>query len=183
MEQDCKQNIAQIEQIRERMKQKGWKQADLARATGVSTGVLSRFFGNDGISDKNLFRVMTALGFFKGEPISQTPNTIKGGSGKELSDDWQMKQLLEQITKRMDDMALRLNDQTRHIDDAVKVITRYRNELETIQKNQADIRISETNLNQAIDDINETLLSIKGRMLDAAQSGRIEDLGGDIVNE
>lgn len=177
MEQDCKQNVTPMEQIRERMKQKGWKQADLARATGVSTAVLSRFFANDGISDRNLFHVMTALDFFKGETIQVAPNSNKGGQGTGLSEDnWQMKTIIEQLGKRLD-------RQDQHINDIVKVMTRYKDETDRIHVALENLRLSDVGINSTLDEINATLVRIKGRLADAAQSGRVEDLGGEIVNE
>ena len=169
MEQDCKQNNSQIEQIRERMKQKGWKQADLARATGVSTGVLSRFLNDDGISDKNLFRVLEALDFFKDEPDKKFHTTIKGGSGIALSDDWQMKQLLEQITKRLDEQ----QDTNRNI---IKTVARMKDDLEAVR--EMIIRGTES-----IVDLNKRMGVIRAAMDEAARSGSLEPLGGVAVND
>lgn len=162
MEQDCKQNISQIEQIRERMKQKGWKQADLARATGVSTGVLSRFFGNDGISDRNLFRVMTALGFFKGETISEIPNSIK--EVQKLGEDWSIKLLLEQMMRRLDEQ----QETNRNI---VKTISRMKDEIEACR-----VMIQQGTL--SIVDLNKRIGNIRSAMDEAAKIGSFEPLGG-----
>lgn len=65
MKQNVNDNVAlmkHVEFVRRLMDGKDWKQADLARSAGVSTGVISRFFGDGGISQLNLFKILSALG-------------------------------------------------------------------------------------------------------------------------
>lgn len=61
-----KQKVSHVEFIRNKMVSRGWKAADLSRASGVSTGILSRYFNDDGISADNLFAVMLALNALEG---------------------------------------------------------------------------------------------------------------------
>lgn len=72
MEQNIKKKISPVELIdliESKMKQKGWKAADLARHSGVATGILSRLFDKEekkiGISAINIFEVLQALGIIK----------------------------------------------------------------------------------------------------------------------
>jgi SOS-response transcriptional repressor LexA len=60
--QIVKKNILHLEIIKSEMASRGWTAAKLSRASGVSTGVLSRYFNNDGISSNNLYAVLLALG-------------------------------------------------------------------------------------------------------------------------
>jgi chromosome segregation ATPase len=83
----------------------------------------------------------------------------------------------------LETMRDRLNDQSRHIEDAVKVITRYKDELQDIRKDNIGLNQAIDKIHASMDEIRDTQTRMKGRMLDAAKSGRIEDLGGDAVNE
>jgi hypothetical protein len=103
--------------------------------------------------------------------LTTEPITSPTKEGKTVSEGTSL-----EIMLLFETMRDRLNDQSRHIEDAVKVITRYKDELQ-------DIRKDNIGLNQAIDSINETLIRIKGKMGAAAKSGKIEDLGGEAVNE
>jgi len=67
VKQKRKQKVSHVEFIREQMKKKGWNAAALSRASGVSTGVLSRYFNDDGISADNLFAIMDSLNLFEYE--------------------------------------------------------------------------------------------------------------------
>jgi len=64
MKQLIKKKIAHMELIRQKMVVKGWKPAKLARVSGVTPGVLSRYFNKGGISADNLFAVLNALDLF-----------------------------------------------------------------------------------------------------------------------
>ena len=66
MKREVKENISQVEFVRQAMRGRGWNAADLSRASGVSTGVLSRFFHDDGMSADNLFAVLIALDLLAG---------------------------------------------------------------------------------------------------------------------
>lgn len=65
MKQLIKQKVSHVEFIRQKMITHGWNAAQLSRVSGVSTGVLSRYFNDDGISADNLFAVMEALNLFE----------------------------------------------------------------------------------------------------------------------
>lgn len=107
------------------------------------------------------------------EPITSPTKegkTVSEGTSREIM------LLLETMRDTIKEQSRRLDDQGRHIEDVVKVITRYKDELQALQNSQVGV-------NSAIDEINQTMLSIKARMIDAAQSGRIEDLGGEAVND
>jgi SOS-response transcriptional repressor LexA len=56
-----KGNVSHVDLVKSEMKARGWNAAKLSRVSGVSTGVLSRYFNDDGISSDNLFAVMHAL--------------------------------------------------------------------------------------------------------------------------
>lgn len=62
MEHNIKDKFLFIEIVKNEMKARGWNAAKLSNISGVSTGVLSRYFNNDGISSNNLIAVMRALG-------------------------------------------------------------------------------------------------------------------------
>jgi len=64
------------------MRDRGWTAADLSRASGVSTGVLSRFFHDDGMSADNLFAVLIALDLLAG-PESPAPSPY-GEANREI---------------------------------------------------------------------------------------------------
>jgi transcriptional regulator with XRE-family HTH domain len=66
MKREVKKNISQVELVRTAMQSRGWSAADLSRASGVSTGVLSRFFHDDGMSADNLFAVLASLDLLTG---------------------------------------------------------------------------------------------------------------------
>lgn len=66
MENEVKKKISQVELIRQAMQARGWKAAELSRASGVSTGVLSRFFNDDGISADNFYAILVALNLLAG---------------------------------------------------------------------------------------------------------------------
>lgn len=159
-------------------KEKGWSLTKLAKEAGTNTSALNniksgvRGIGNDLLKKfADAFKVDQAV--LLSEPITSPTKegkTVSEGTSREIM------LLFETMRDAMKEQSKRLDDQTRHIEDAVKVITRYKNELQTIQESNAS-------LNQAIDSINETLIRIKGRMADAARSGRVEDLGGVAVND
>jgi SOS-response transcriptional repressor LexA len=68
MERTGKGDILHVDIVRNAMRARGWNAAKLSRVSGVSTGVLSRYFNKGGISSDNLYAVMQALGL-------QSPNT------------------------------------------------------------------------------------------------------------
>ena len=82
MKKEVKRNISQVELIRRAMQDRGWNAADLSRASGVSTGVLSRFFHDDGMSADNLFAVLIALDLLAG-PESSAPSPY-GEANREI---------------------------------------------------------------------------------------------------
>ena len=62
MEDKVNINILHVELVKSEMKAKGWNAAKLSRISGVSTGVLSRYFNKGGISSDNLYAIMQSLG-------------------------------------------------------------------------------------------------------------------------
>lgn len=56
------QDISHVEIIKVALRERGWSAADLSRASGVSSGVLSRYFNASGISADNLYAIQKALG-------------------------------------------------------------------------------------------------------------------------
>jgi len=65
-----KGNVSHIKLICDAMNMRGWTQADLSRASGVSTGTLSKYFNpaNDkSMSADNLFDVLKALDLIKSD--------------------------------------------------------------------------------------------------------------------
>ena len=86
-----KVNISHVELIKSVMKARGWNAAKLSRISGVSTGVLSRYFNDDGISSDNLFAVMQALGL--NAPVLQPRpipviSWVHAGQFAEAADHW-----------------------------------------------------------------------------------------------
>jgi hypothetical protein len=62
MKSKIKKKVLHMELVKAAMIRKGWNAAELSRQSGVSTGVLSRYLNAVlGMSDDNLFAVMTAL--------------------------------------------------------------------------------------------------------------------------
>lgn len=97
-------NTSYVEIILKKMKGMGLSQADLSRQTGVSSGVLSRFFNYDGISDRNLFAILGALNILKEDTASDDktePKPIKNENDL----------LLSVIAGRIDDLAKRIDAQ------------------------------------------------------------------------
>jgi len=65
MKDKIKQKVSHMEIIREAMHSRGWKAADLSRASGVSTGVISRYFNprnKKQLNADNLFALLSAVG-------------------------------------------------------------------------------------------------------------------------
>jgi transcriptional regulator with XRE-family HTH domain len=88
----------------------------------------------------------------------------------EMESDWQMKAIIEQMSRRMD-------DQQKHIDNLAKVITRYKDEMEKMWE-VLNTRASDmATARQDISMMTNSILSIKSRMIDAAQNGDIKCLG------
>lgn len=91
MKNKVKDYLPHVEIIRKAMIEKGWNAAKLSRVSGVSTGVLSRYFKNDGISADNLYAVLKALGLDapvrRQEPIPVI-SWIKAGYFADSSDNW-----------------------------------------------------------------------------------------------
>jgi SOS-response transcriptional repressor LexA len=86
-----KGNNLHVELIRNEMKARGWNAAKLSRVSGVSTGVLSRYFNNDGISSDNLYAVMQALDLHSPTPQSRPIPVISwvhAGEFSESDDRW-----------------------------------------------------------------------------------------------
>ncbi len=58
-------NKEYIEFVRQKMLDKKWNQSKLSKESGVSEGVISKFFNQDGISHRNLFAVLDTLGLLQ----------------------------------------------------------------------------------------------------------------------
>jgi|GEM_PF-1228046 len=63
MKLKIKKKVPHMELVKAAMSERNWTAAELSRQSGVSTGVLSRYLNAVlGMSDDNLFAVMTTLG-------------------------------------------------------------------------------------------------------------------------
>lgn len=146
----------------------------LKRLAGRSQNELNKVAGRDAVTRWKAGAVpsrevlLKTAAFFKcslndltTEPITsptKEEKTVSEGTSRE------MMLLLETMRDR-------LNDQSRHIEDAVKVITRYKDELQDIQKGQIDI--------------NRRIGNIRAAMDEAAKLKSFEPLGlgGEAVND
>jgi len=142
--------------------------AKLGRALGVSTQHASKLLlGKAGIGPKTIKRFCDAFGIdaneFVIDPQAQA-NTEKDKEGQEVADEWRLKLLLEGLSDRMK----RLETEC----------TAIWNVLNPLQRTSEEYAVHNE---KEVAEIKNTLLKMKGRMLDAAKSGRIEDLGGEIA--
>jgi transcriptional regulator with XRE-family HTH domain len=63
MKLKIKKKVPHMDMVKAAMAERNWTAAELSRQSGVSTGVLSRYLNAVlGMSDDNLFAVMTTLG-------------------------------------------------------------------------------------------------------------------------
>lgn len=62
MKNTVKKKVSHLELVKEALKEKGWRAAELSRRSGVSTGILSRYLNKVlGTSDDNLFSILCTL--------------------------------------------------------------------------------------------------------------------------
>jgi len=86
-----KHKFSHVEIIKAAMREKGWNAADLSRSSGVSSGVLSRYFNDSGISADNLYAIQRALGLDapvrRPRPIPVI-SWVQAGAFAEACDHW-----------------------------------------------------------------------------------------------
>lgn len=141
----------------------------LAMTLGVSIQHASQLLlGKANIGDKTVQRLCSIWNIDPGEFVVGAQNSFKGGSEPKL-EDWSLKQLLEQISKRMDEQ----QETNRNI---VKTVSRMKDDVEACR----DMIKSGT---EAIVDLNKRMGNIRKAMDEAAQTGSFEPLGGVAVND
>lgn len=163
--------------IEDLLAEKGWTLAEFARQVKTRQQTLNSIkFGVRGIGPNLFARFAAALGV----PEETLLLTNKDEEEQPMADQWEIKLIMEQLSKRID-------AQIHHMEDIAKVYTHLKDDTEklwgVIHDLQKTTSESDQAMNAAIDKINESLLMITDRMLDAAKSGNVQDLGGVVVNE
>jgi transcriptional regulator with XRE-family HTH domain len=139
-------NISHVEEIKREMQARGWKAAKLSKLSGVSTGVLSRYFNNHGISSNNLYAIMTTLGI----TLPTTP-PLENNSTPPISPDPPSGPSLWDYTQQL----------TRRIDGQSKILSVLNERIEGIRAGQSD---TIKNMADRVDSHAKTLALIESRL-------------------
>ena len=173
--------------IEDLLAEKGWTLAEFARQVKTRQQTINSIkFGVRGIGPNLFARFAAALG------VPEETLLITDEKGVEVAEGTSREiiLLLETMRDAMKEQSKRIDEMQSRIEAQAKVVSRYADEVDKLGIRIVDvwkaIELKDQSLisiNSAVDAINQALISVKGRMLDAAKSGNVQALGGAIVNE
>lgn len=143
--------------------EKGWSLADLSRKSNTRPQTINSLKSGDrGIGPNLMKRLATALGV--PEKALLNIDTDKEGETV-IGEKWELKLLLETLSDRVK-----------------RLETEYTALWDVLNPLQKSVRDYAVHNDQQIAEINQTMLSIKGKMYEAATHQDVTLLGGDLVN-